>query len=262
MKMKTQSRLLMLMILLIGGVRLFAQDSLQQSAPNSRWHFRVEPYMMFPNMSGNTGVGLLPLVSVDAGSSDILSKLHMGGMLNLEAANDKWAVNSDLLFMNLEQDAKPSTLVNSGKVNMKQLGWELAGFRRVSKYLEFGIGGLLNSLEADMNISRNLAGGGTQTQSGKKSKTWVDPMIITRLSTPPAIKKFMGQFRGEIGGFGIGSDFTWQLQVMAGYRFSKLFDITAGYRAISIDYVSGEGASSFIYDMTTYGPMVRFGFNF
>ena len=86
-------------------------------------------------------------------------------------------------------------------------------------------------------------------------------MLIARLKTPPTSARFTGQFRAEIGGFGIGSDLAWQLQAMAGYRFSKLFDLTAGYRVISLDYQSGEGLSTFVYDMVTFGPMIRLGFN-
>ena len=216
---------------------------------------------MFPSMTGNTGVQALPLVEVDANASDIFSKLSIGGMLYLEASSGSWSINSDLLFMNLEQDVTPSKLINNGKINAKQLGWELAGLRSVNPWLEFGVGALLNSLEVDMNITRNQAGGGALTQSGKKSKTWLDPMLIARLKTPND-KKFTGQFRGEAGGFGIGSDFAWQVQAFAGYRFSKLFDLTAGYRAIGLDYGSGDGEKTFIYDMITYGPMIRLGFSF
>ncbi len=240
---------------------LISQELSKNATLTKKWHYRVEPYMMFPNMSGSTGVEALPLVDVDASASDILGKLQIGGMLYLEASNGNWSINSDLLFMNLKQDITSSTLINSGKVNAKQLGWEIAGLKRITPWLEFGIGGLLNSLEIDMNITRNQVGGGTISQSGKKSKTWFDPMLITRLTTP-AGKKFIGQFRGEVGGFGIGSDFAWQVQALAGYRFSKLFDMTAGYRAIGLDYSSGEGVNTFVYDMITFGPVLRFGFSF
>lgn len=252
---------LFLLIALFSFQNLLSQDSIAQVSGTKKWHFRVEPYLMFPNMNGNTGVGVLPLVEVDASASDIFSKLKMGGMLFLEASNGDWSINSDLLFMNLEQDAVPTTIINNGKVNAKQLGWELAGLKRVTPWLEFGVGALLNSLQVDMSITRNQAGGGTSTQTGNKSKTWLDPMLITRLTTP-SNKKFIGQFRGEVGGFGVGSDFAWQVQALAGYRFSKLFDMTAGYRAIGLDYNSGEGAKTFVYDMVTSGPMIRFGFSF
>jgi hypothetical protein len=241
---------------------ILAQDSLPKPKPARQWQYRVEPYLMFPNMSGQTGIEALPLVNVDASPADIFSRLQMGAMLNLEASNGNWSVISDILYMDLEQDITPSTLINSGEVGMKQFAWELAGLKRVTPWLELGIGGILNSIGVDETVTRNLVGGGTSTQSASASKTWVDPMLIARLATPSRPKKWFGQFRGEIGGFGIGSDFAWQVQAIGGYRFSKLFDMTVGYRGIGFDYQSGEGAKTFMYDMTIFGPMVRFGFNF
>jgi hypothetical protein len=70
------------------------------------------------------------------------------------------------------------------------------------------------------------------------------------------------QFRGDIGGFGVGSDFSWQIQANAGYRFSKLFQATIGYRVIGINYDKGEGMDRFVYDVDTYGPVIHTGFNF
>jgi hypothetical protein len=93
------------------------------------------------------------------------------------------------------------------------------------------------------------------------TETWFDPMIIARIKKSE-VDKFVYQFRGEIGGFGIGSDLAWQIQAYAGYRFSKLFEMTAGYRIISLDYESGSGQDRFEYDVDTSGPVIRFGFNF
>jgi hypothetical protein len=241
---------------------LFAQDSVQQvSATNQKWQFRVEPYLLLPNMQGQTGVSGLPLAEIDASTGDIFGSLKMGGMLYFEATKGKWSIASDLLFMNLEKDIQPSVVISGGEVNAKQLGWELAGLRRLNNWLEVGAGALLNSLQIDMDISRKMAGGETLNQTGSQSKTWVDPMLIARLATNPA-QKVTGQFRGEIGGFGIGSDLAWQLQAVAAYRFSKLFDLSAGYRAISLDYSSGDGNKAFVYDVVTHGPLIKFGFSF
>jgi hypothetical protein len=105
-----------------------AQDSLSKTPSKSnKWHYRVEPYLLFPNMVGETGISAFPLVEVDASTGDIFDKLQIGAMLNFEAANDKWAINSDVLYMNLEKDLKPSTIIKSGRINAKQFGWELAG---------------------------------------------------------------------------------------------------------------------------------------
>jgi hypothetical protein len=86
-------------------------------------------------------------------------------------------------------------------------------------------------------------------------------MIIARIKSNN-VKKFNYQFRGEIGGFGIGSDLAWQIQAYAGYRFSKLFEVTGGYRIISLDYESGSGQDRFLYNVDTSGPVIRLGFNF
>jgi hypothetical protein len=240
--------------LLLGSTEIIAQDTLK------KWNYRIEPYMMFPNMSGQTGIAGLPLADVDASASDIFSKLQMGFMLNLEAGNGTWAINSDFLYMSLEKDINASTLVNGGRVNAKQMGWEIAGFRRVAPWLEFGVGGLLNSLSVEVDVDQKQIGGGSVNKSGRQSRTWLDPMLITRMTTQ-GNKKLFAQLRGEMGGFGIGSTFAWQVQGIAGYRFSKLFDMSLGYRAISLDYQDGDGAKAFIYDVTTSGPMIRFGFS-
>ena len=64
-----------------------------------------------------------------------------------------------------------------------------------------------------------------------------------------------------IGGFGIASDFAWQLQAYFGYRISRISQLSIGYRAIGTDYQKGSGSNRFLYDVTTFGPVFRFGFN-
>jgi len=66
----------------------FAQDS---ATMKNKWHYVVEPYVMFPNMNGTVGVGNLPNADVDENPGDIFSHLQFGAMLYLEAHNDHWA---------------------------------------------------------------------------------------------------------------------------------------------------------------------------
>jgi len=258
---KNYFKSIILFIALFGFHNLFSQDSLSKSRNAKKWQFLVEPYLMFPNMNGKTGVGNLPDVSVDANPGDIFSRLQMGAMLNLEASNDTWAIATDFIYMNLKQDVTSGLVIQNGELSAKQFAWELAGFRRVAPWLEVGIGGILSSVQAEANINVNNIGGGSTNRVKKQSQTWYDPMLIARIKHNP-VKKFMYEFRGEIGGFGIGSNFAWQVQAYAGYRFTKLFHITAGYRVISLNYQTGEGEDRFLYDINTFGPVIRFGFNF
>jgi hypothetical protein len=67
---------------------------------------------------------------------------------------------------------------------------------------------------------------------------------------------------GNIGGFGIGSDLAWQVYPFVGYRFSRLFELSAAYRWLGMDYETGSGTDMFRYDMVTFGPEIGFVFHF
>lgn len=212
-------------------------------------------------MNGKTGFGNLPDVKVDANAGDIFSRLQFGALLYMEAANDHWAITSDLIYMNLKQDVKSGMVINSGKMDAKQFAWELAGLYKVIPWLELGLGGRLNSLKASLDLTINTFGGGTTATSNSVTRTWFDPIFIVRVKNSRG-KKFIYNLRGDLGGFGIGSKFTWQLQAYAGYQVSKLFQITGGYRAIGLNYEKGNNEDYFLYNMDTFGPEVRLGFNF
>jgi hypothetical protein len=260
MKTKFNFNLVSILILTFSITNVLAQETIPVK---SGWSFLVEPYAMFPNMSGDVGLGNLPDVTADVSPSDIFNNLQMGAMLYLEASNEKWNINSDLLYMNLSQGVKENTIVKNGEVSAKQLGWEVAGLYKVRPNLQFGLGLLLNSIESGVDINRIALGGGTTNAKKNITKTWVDPMLIAVFTNKPG-KKIIYKLRGEVGGFGLDADtnFAWQMQGYAGYRFSKLFQLEGGYRVIGLDYETGSGSDRFLYSMNTYGPIIKFGFNF
>ena len=69
-----------------------------------------------------------------------------------------------------------------------------------------------------------------------------------------------------VGGFGVGSDFTWQ--VVGGFNWTRErkflgMDVSGviGYRALSVDYTEG-GSSKFAYDNVLHGPLLGLRFSF
>ena len=237
--------------------RLAAQDTTHVK----KWNFLADVYLMFPYMNGETGIGQSLVLPIDANPGDIFSKLQMGGFLYLEAQTDKYALTSDLVYMDLTQDVSPGKILNSGEVNAKQFIWEFAGLYRLSSFLEIGIGGRLNYIQMEANALIHKIPSGTEEVSGRQSKTWLDPILIARFATD--IKdKWLFQVRGDLGGFNIGSVYSWQLQGYAGYRFTKWFQLTAGYRILSTNYADGEAPKEFIFDVNESGPVIRLGFRF
>jgi hypothetical protein len=228
---------------------------------DKKWNFQTDVYLLFPYINGETGIGNTLTVPIDANPGDIFSKLKIGGMIYLEAYTQKWAITSDLVFMKLNEEVTPGKLFSNGDVTGKQLIWELTGLYRITPFLEIGAGNRLNNVQASIDAIHNLIPSGTREVSGDITKTWMDPIIVTRFTTY-AKEKWQFRFQGDIGGFGVGSDLTWQLQGYVGYHFSKLFQLTAGYRVISINYDKGTNTDRFIFNVDESGPEIKFGFNF
>ncbi len=249
------------LLLVIFSCSSLGNVSAQDTSGVKKWNFLTDVYLMFPYIDGETGIGENLILPVDANPGDIFSKLQLGAMLYVEAKTDRWAITTDVLYMNLSQEVTPGMILNSGTVGAKQTMWEIAGLYRILSFLEIGAGGRLNYVQTRADLKLNAIPAGTVEATGRHHKTWYDPVLIARLSAD--IKdKWLFQFRGDVGGFGVGSDFTWQLQATAGYRFSRLFQMSLGYRILSTDYKSGEEPKEFILDIREFGPEVRFGFNF
>lgn len=262
--MKIKFNCILVAILTLTFVVFSVTDALAQDAKSTQkkeWSYLVEPYLLFPNMSGTVSLADLPEVAIDASTNEIFGNLKMGAMLYAETSNEKWAIGSDLIYMSLAQGVKPGNIYWGGELTAKQFAWEVSGLRKLTPWLEFGVGGILNSVNSGVTIQLALLGGPAVFRSKETTKTWFDPMLITRIKSKDG-EKFVYQFRGEIGGFGIGSNLAWQMQAVAGYQFSKLFSITGGYRIISLDYQTGSGQDYFHYNIDTSGPTVRFGFQF
>ena len=70
---------------------VLVQPAAAQDADPDRWGLTVAPYFVFPNMSGQTGIGDVT-IDVDADPGDIFDKLQFGFMIFLEMSNEDWAV--------------------------------------------------------------------------------------------------------------------------------------------------------------------------
>lgn len=163
--------------------------------------------------------------------------------------------------MKLGADVKQGQVLSSGDVEVSQVGWELAVLRRISPWLELGAAAVYNKIDAELGLVFNPVAGVAPVIEAQTDEDWIDPVLVARV-THELNDKWFFHGRGNIGGFGIGSDLIWQIQVDAGYRFSGRSYMTLGYRVIDIDYEHGSGADRFVYNMSTFGPQLRFGFRF
>jgi opacity protein-like surface antigen len=67
--------------------------------------------------------------------------------------------------------------------------------------------------------------------------------------------KWFASLIGDVGGFGLSSDITWQAFAGVGYQISDRWLLQLGYRALGVDYRS----NGFRFE---YGPLLGLGIRF
>ena len=217
------------------------------------WSFELTPYIWATSLKGTSSIGPIS-GDIDLDFGDILSDLEMALMLNFRAEKGLWAIQADSLYADLDSE------ITSGAVrtNVGSTLWiaSLNGRYRFADDLEAYAG--VRYFRQEVDISITGAGPGI---SASATADWVDPIIGAAFSTPLG-DKWTFQLQGDIGGFGVGSEFTWQTAALVDYRFSKLASLALGWRHLDWDYEEGSGATRFTYDAYLSGPLVGVTFNF
>lgn len=224
---------------------------------NTGWTVTVVPYLMGASMGGQVAVAGQEL-DVDVSASDIFSNLQFGAMGAIVARKGNWGVGGDALWMALGANGTaPGPLGITGSADMSQGGFSFYGLRRLGASADLFFGGRVNYLSAGLRFNAPL-----QARSADDSKTWFDPIVGVQLRTPDAGKRWHAQVYAEIGGFGVGSDVTWQVFPTIGVRLTERASLEFGYRWLDIDYETGEDLTRFKYDVLSQGPVLGFGFRF
>jgi opacity protein-like surface antigen len=89
------------------------------------------------------------------------------------------------------------------------------------------------------------------------SESWIDPIVGGRIGFDLGSNFFLTA-QGDVGGFDVGSELTWQLMGTVGYRFSDAVAARVGYRYLDVDYDDDD----FVYDVATRGFVVGVTFSF
>jgi hypothetical protein len=220
------------------------------AAETNEWTFDVSIYGLAVGMSGEIGVGPVT-ADVDVGLDDILNNLELGFMGTVRVGYGPWGLTMEGLYMGLQ------TTKNGVTAELDQWLVEPSLSYRVCEYIEPLAGVRYN------NLSGELRGPGVlptpRVPTGVQN--WWDPIVGSNLRLPLG-KAFSLNLRGDVGGFAIGSDLTWQVFPYVNWRFTEWGSLQAGYRWLYMDYETGSGASRFEYDMMNQGAQLGFTFHF
>ena len=232
------------------------------------WTFEFTPYLWGAGMSGEVGAGALPTMNVDMSFSDILDNLDAGLMGAFEARNGRWGLLFDAIYMKLAHSATASrtgpgpigsTATASAELEMTQTVYAAAvAYRAIEGRTPLDVigGARYAKLTVDAQIDGSFyAQTGSVAASAEKS--WVDPYIGVRVQHPIAERWTLVGY-ADVGGFGVGSEFTWQAAAGVNYEFSKAISGKFGYRYLYVDY----DKDGFRYDMGNSGLYLGAGIRF
>lgn len=252
-----------------------------------KWKFTITPYLWAIALNGDVALGQRT-ADLDVGASDLIDNLNFALMGEGEATKGRWTLYLDGVYADLAGDDTAvmdsrfvdvsvaaevtSKLGIVGGGVMYRLGeWPLrsnggkGGSASGDTWsLEALAGVRYTDLEVQTQVSSSFALGPGQSSSVRqqdRSVDWVDPIVGLRTQFHLG-EKWDLLLRGDIGGFGVGSEFTWNAFGGAAYRFHRGMRVVFGYRGLYQDYKTGSGADFFAWDMTLHGPLVGVSFSF
>jgi hypothetical protein len=243
--------LMALVLLSIIAPAALAQSPGSSGKGSDEWKFTLAPYLLLPWMNGKVAIAGLEH-EVDVSPSQILQNLQFGAMGYLEARKAGWGVGVDAVYMALGTDVPQP----SANVDVNQGAYTFLGVRQLNKKVDLLFGARWNVIQGKLEFKGPLLLG-----TFEKTQQWVEPVVGLRL-----MQRLGGRWsftmEGDIGGFGAGSDFAWQLWPLVGFDLSKHATLKLGYRVLSEDYENGTGAQLFKYDVITQAIALGVAFNF
>jgi len=232
---------------------------------DDRWNIVLTPYLWGVALEGQSAVGPLPPIDVDASFGDILDNLNFAAALHTEFRKGKWNFVIDPFYSNLEIDTPtqdvtlppippgtPATI--GGKIKIKMWlvegwtsylvapGWEVLG----------GVRWQSQDVDAEFN---NI------NASPSVDADWTDFFAGVRYSTMLG-QKWTLSVRGDYAVAGDSESGSWNGLASFNRRFGETMALNLGYRYFKNEYISGSGDDPYLWDIKMSGPFVGYTWQF
>ncbi len=215
------------------------------------WKYLVAPYGWIAGLDGESTIRGVT-ASVEADFADIIENLETAALVHFEAEKGRWTVLSDLIFIAIGQTTRGAIDVD---FDVDQTIVELGGGYNLSDSFAVLFGGRYVDGKVDLDVRAPL------DVRVRRDKDWIDPYVGGRFVLDLG-RRWDFRVRGDVGGFGVGSEFTWNLALNWVYRASRRVSLAFGYRALDIDFEEGSGRDLFRYDVRMFGPQIGAAFHF
>jgi hypothetical protein len=224
------------------------------------WKVMVAPYFWLAGTDGDLELDATTDSRVDANWWQLGDELDagFGGGVFIEGRMDKLGIFVNPAFLAIDYD---ENFDNAGDADVDTdlwiveagLAYRVAEGGAPERQWAFDLlgGARYNNVDLDVDFPVGDA---------DENEDWVDPFVGARARLPLADRVALSLW-GDVGGFGVGSHFSWQSAATIGYSFGGEAvspEVFIGYRALDTNYDDDD----FEYDQIVHGPMVGVALKF
>ncbi len=227
----------------------------ETKSEDNSWNFSVTPYLWKTSLNGKVTVLNQEDIPVDLTfKDDIISNLKMAAMFHAEARKDRLSFMLDVFYAKLGEDSQLEGPINTHdtRVRLKQNLFEGGLGYTFARSGNFSLDALVGARFFDVNVNLEI----DEVEVSKKDFNFLEPYIGVRFRND--WNKFSLGGRADIGGFGLGTEYSYKLNGYVGYQFTKLFGLTLGYQLYRPDYQE----DNFVYNVGNQGFLLGFNFEF
>lgn len=240
--------------LVLAGGEARAQDGARKASDDA-WTVIWPIYLWASGIEGRVGAGG-NVIEIDVGFRDLVKKLDGALFLPLELRKGRWAAVLEVIAIRLgDQRAFAGRLFDRVDLESDQTLIELSPRYRLTRPGALTLEALagLRLWHLSTTLTLHPANPVLPELTLGVGELWADPIVGARALARPG-GRWQLSARGDLGGFGIGSEFTWQLIGLVGYEVASGTTLLAGYRQLDVDFRDDD--DGFVYDTGTGGWVI------
>ncbi|BEP57043.1 MULTISPECIES: hypothetical protein [unclassified Variovorax] len=224
-----------------------AQTSVSDDRESEAWRFQLTPYVWMTGLEGHISPFQgAPTAHVDKSFSDVLKKLDAAAFIAGTARKGQIVLQGDFTHSSTSDAASlPQGFSAVGKV--RQTSLTLIGGYNWSTGAASSIDLMAGIRLWDIKATVQVPG----LVTIRSNTSFVDPIVAARWRYDLA-PRWSTLIYADAGGFGLGSDTTWQVLGSVNYQLRDNIYLSLGYRHLGVNY-RDRGKR---LDFTLGGPLI------
>lgn len=243
---------LLIALLAVATAKAETVDEPAYSSTNTNhWQFAASPYFWAAGLSGKFGQFNLPATELEFGFDDIWRDLDAAFMGIAEARRGQTSFFIDTTYTKISSSGKTPRRLLADHISVKTetaammggMGYDVIATGRNT--LDVAIAVRVWDAESDLSYS----GGPLNGLKFKDGQHWADLLVGIRGRYFVGEKTFVSGWL--LAGAG-EADLDWDAALLMGYEISPRWQISAGYRALGVEFTQG----NYRFDALQHGPFI------